>query len=134
MVSPESAWRGSRRACSRLDCGHPGARRQPQEWIGSTIPKHGPRSTFARAMNPQASTNRSDPVASARSKAVPPTADVLGPEAYRALYDHSPDGVLFTVPDGRVLAANNAACQILGRTEAEICSVGRQGMADHTDE
>src|SRR5438270_7382381 len=85
-------------------------------------------------MNPQASTNRSDPPALARSKAVPPTADVLGPEAYRALYDNSPDGVLFTVPDGRVLAANNAACQILGRTEAEICSVGRQGMADDTDE
>src|SRR5437764_13320862 len=85
-------------------------------------------------MNPHATTNRSDPPAPARSKAVPPTADVLGPEAYRALYDNSPDGVLFTVPDGRVLAANNAACQILGRTEAEICSVGRQGLADPTDE
>src|SRR5438270_1438901 len=85
-------------------------------------------------MNPQASTNRSDPPALARSKAVPPTADVLGPEAYRALYDNSPDGVLFTVPDGRVLAANPAACQILGRTEAEICTAGRQGMADHTGE
>ena len=58
----------------------------------------------------------------------------LGPEAYRAMYDNSPDGVLFTVPDGRVLAANPAACQILGRTEAEICSLGRQGLADHTDE
>lgn len=61
------------------------------------------------------------------------TAQMLGPEAYRALYDNSPDGVLFTVPDGRVLAANPAACQILGRTEAEIRSLGRQGLADHTD-
>src|SRR5437764_6776185 len=85
-------------------------------------------------MNPHATTNRSDPTAPARSKAVPPTADVLGPEAYRALYENSPDGVLFTVPDGRVLAANNAACQLLGRTETEICSLGRQGMADQTDE
>lgn len=83
---------------------------------------------------PDASTDRREPPAPAGSKAVSRTAEVLGPEAYRALYDNSPDGVLFTVPDGRVLAANNAACQILGRTEAEICSVGRQGLADHTDE
>jgi len=61
-------------------------------------------------------------------------AQAIGPEAYRALYDNSPDGVLFTVPDGTVLAANPAACQILGRTEVEICSLGRQGMADQTDE
>jgi PAS domain S-box-containing protein len=57
----------------------------------------------------------------------------LGLEAYRALYEHSPDGVLFTAPDGRVLAANPAACDILGRTEAEICSLGRQGLADPAD-
>ncbi len=60
--------------------------------------------------------------------------EALGPSAYRALYENSPDGVLFTVPDGTVLAANPAACQILGRTEAEICSLGRQGLADPTDE
>ena len=57
-----------------------------------------------------------------------------GHAAYRALYENSPDGVLFTVPDGRVLAANPAACQILGRSETEICSLGRQGMADVTDD
>jgi PAS domain S-box-containing protein len=61
-------------------------------------------------------------------------AQAIGPEAYRALYDNSPDGVLFTVPDGTVLAANPAACQILGRTEAEICALGRQRLADPTDE
>jgi diguanylate cyclase (GGDEF)-like protein/PAS domain S-box-containing protein len=60
--------------------------------------------------------------------------EVLGPEAYRAIYENSPDGVLFTAPDGRVLAANPAACEILGATEAEICQLGRQGMADQTDE
>jgi PAS domain S-box-containing protein len=85
-------------------------------------------------MKPDASTDRREPLAPGGSKAVSRTAEVLGPEAYRALYDNSPDGVLFTVPDGRVLAANTAACQILGRTEAEICSVGRQGLADPTDE
>ena len=62
------------------------------------------------------------------------TAKMLGPEAYRAMYENSPDGVLFTVPDGGVLAANAAACQILRRTEAEICALGRQGLVDPTDE
>jgi PAS domain S-box-containing protein len=57
-----------------------------------------------------------------------------GPEAYREMYEQSPDGVMFTVPDGRVLAANAATCQILRRSEAEICALGRQGMADPTDE
>lgn len=61
------------------------------------------------------------------------TVAALGPEAYRAMYLHSPDGVLFTVPSGRILAANPAACQIFGRTETEICALGRQGLADPTD-
>ena len=61
-------------------------------------------------------------------------AETLGPEAYRALYEYGPDGVLFTVPDGRVLAANPAACEILRRTEAKICTLGRHGLADQTDE
>jgi len=60
--------------------------------------------------------------------------ELIGPEAYRAMYDNSPEGVLFTAPDGRVLAANLAACEILGRTEGEICALGRQGMSDHSDE
>jgi predicted signal transduction protein with EAL and GGDEF domain len=50
------------------------------------------------------------------------------------MYDHSPDGVLFTSPDGPVLAANPAACQILGRTEAEICALGRQRLTDGSDD
>jgi diguanylate cyclase (GGDEF)-like protein/PAS domain S-box-containing protein len=58
----------------------------------------------------------------------------LGLEAYRALYDNSPDGVMFTIPDGRVLAANPAACEIFRMTEAEICALGRRGLADETDE
>lgn len=68
---------------------------------------------------------------------VVPAADLLpeglDAEAYRALYDFSPDGVLFTSPDGRVLAANPAACEILGRTEQEIRARGRQGLADPED-
>lgn len=57
----------------------------------------------------------------------------LGPEAYRALYDNSPDGVLFTIPDGTVIAANPAACRLLGRSEEEICRLGRDGLTDHGD-
>jgi diguanylate cyclase (GGDEF)-like protein/PAS domain S-box-containing protein len=53
---------------------------------------------------------------------------------YRALYEHSPDGVLFTVPNGRVMAANPAACELLKMAEADICGLGRQGLADPADE
>ncbi len=60
--------------------------------------------------------------------------EALEPDVLRALYHFAPDGVLFTSPDGRVLAANPAACEILGRSEAEICALGRHGLADHGDE
>ena len=59
---------------------------------------------------------------------------VLSSEAYRMIFEGSPEGVLFTAPDGRVLAANASACEIVGRTEAEICALGRQGLADPDDE
>jgi PAS domain S-box-containing protein len=52
---------------------------------------------------------------------------------YRLLYENSLDGVLLTDPDGAILAANPAACRLLGRTEAEICHVGRTGVVDQTD-
>ncbi len=57
----------------------------------------------------------------------------LDADAFRAIYDHSPDGVLFSIPDGRVLGANQAACEILGRSEDEILRTGRVGMTDHDD-
>ncbi len=52
----------------------------------------------------------------------------LGLAELEAIYRHNPDGVLFSAPDGRVLAANPAACEILGLTEAEICRRGRAGL------
>jgi diguanylate cyclase (GGDEF)-like protein/PAS domain S-box-containing protein len=61
-------------------------------------------------------------------------AGVLGAEALGTLYEHLPDGVLFAAPDGRVMAANPAACEILGRGEVEMCSLGHQGTIDHTDD
>jgi PAS domain S-box-containing protein len=47
---------------------------------------------------------------------------------YEAIFRQNVDGVLFTAPDGRVLAANPAACDILQRTEWEICRAGRAGV------
>jgi PAS domain S-box-containing protein len=52
---------------------------------------------------------------------------------FRALFESSPDAVFLTIPDGRVLAANSAACAMFGMSEAEICRVGRQGLADPDD-
>lgn len=53
---------------------------------------------------------------------------LIAPGDYEAIFRHNIDGVLFTAPDGRVLAANSAACAILGRSEAEICRLGRAGL------
>ena len=47
---------------------------------------------------------------------------------FEAIFQHSVDGVLFTKPDGRILAANPAACQILRRSERDICLAGRPGL------
>lgn len=54
-------------------------------------------------------------------------------ERYRSLFENSLDAVLLTIPDGRVLAANAAACRMFGRTEAEICRAGRSGLVDTSD-
>jgi len=42
------------------------------------------------------------------------------PAQLRALFEHSIDGILLTIPDGQILAANPAACALLGRTESEL--------------
>ena len=43
------------------------------------------------------------------------------------------DAILYTIPDGAVLAANSAACHMLGYTEQEIIQLGRVGLVDMTD-
>ena len=50
--------------------------------------------------------------------------------AYLAFFEHNADGVLFTAADGSVLAANPAACQMLGMSEEEIRRAGFEGLAD----
>jgi diguanylate cyclase (GGDEF)-like protein/PAS domain S-box-containing protein len=54
-------------------------------------------------------------------------------EFYRLLYEHSIDAILLTSPDGRILAANPAACAMFGRTEDEIKGIGRKGVVDTSD-
>jgi len=54
-------------------------------------------------------------------------------EKYRAFFQNSMDAILLTAPDGSILSANPAACKMLGRTEAEICSLGRNGVVDTND-
>jgi PAS domain S-box-containing protein len=51
----------------------------------------------------------------------------------RALFEHSLVAILLTAPDGRILQANPAACRLFGRSEEEICSLGRAGVVDPSD-
>ncbi len=51
----------------------------------------------------------------------------------RFLFDNSPEAMLFTTPDGTTLAANPAACRLFGRSEEEICKIGRDGLVDPDD-
>jgi diguanylate cyclase (GGDEF)-like protein/PAS domain S-box-containing protein len=55
---------------------------------------------------------------------------VYSKDFYRSVFKHSMEAVFLTAPDGTILAANPAACKLFGRTEEEICSVGRQGLVD----
>lgn len=54
-------------------------------------------------------------------------------EIRNQLFMNSMDAILLTVPDGRILAANPAACQMFGRTEEEIVRIGRSGLVDTSD-
>jgi PAS domain S-box-containing protein len=54
-------------------------------------------------------------------------------ERYRMLFENSMDAIMLTVPDGRILSANPAACLMFGRTEAELRAAGRDGLVDTGD-
>ena len=54
-------------------------------------------------------------------------------EKFRSIYDNSLDGILFTVPDGSILSANPAACQMLDCSEQELCEHGRYLVVDRQD-
>ncbi|MBD3750788.1 MAG: PAS domain S-box protein [Sphingobacteriales bacterium] len=52
---------------------------------------------------------------------------------YRSFFENSMDGILLTVTDGEILAANPAACEIFQMTEEEIIKKGRLGLVDTKD-
>lgn len=47
--------------------------------------------------------------------------------------DHGDDGILLTIPDGRILSANPAMCRICGYSEHEIIRGGRALLLDEDD-
>ncbi len=52
---------------------------------------------------------------------------------YRSLFENGLTGIMVTHPDGSIYAANPEACRMLGRSEAEICRLGRQVVANPAD-
>ncbi len=52
---------------------------------------------------------------------------------YRSLFTYSMDAILLTTPDGGILDANLAACDMFGCSLEEIKRLGRQGLVDETD-
>ena len=49
------------------------------------------------------------------------------------LFAHSSEGVLFCTEDGRITAANPAACAMLDMSAEAICALGRDGLVDQED-
>lgn len=54
-------------------------------------------------------------------------------ELSQAVIDNSRDGILVTAPDGRILAANPAACQLYGYTQRQLIAGGRALVVDEDD-
>lgn len=57
----------------------------------------------------------------------------LSEQRFRMLFEHSMDAALRTRPDGSILAANAAACELFRASEAQIRSLGRAGLVDPED-
>ncbi len=54
-------------------------------------------------------------------------------ERYRLVQENSMDAILLTAPDGSIITANQAACEMFGMTEEEIRLSGRHGLVDQED-
>src|SRR5690606_12753487 len=55
-------------------------------------------------------------------------------QRYKAFFDNSMDAILLTQPDGKIISANSAACEMFGRTEEELLKLGRDGVEDKSDD
>jgi PAS domain S-box-containing protein len=51
-------------------------------------------------------------------------------QRYRALFESNLDGIILSDPSGKVVAANYAACRILGRSEDELLRLGVGAFID----
>lgn len=52
---------------------------------------------------------------------------------YKAIFDNSLTAIIFAIPDGTILDANQAASDIFGYTKEELQKLGRNGIIDLTD-
>ncbi|HEU5084409.1 MAG TPA: diguanylate cyclase [Acidimicrobiales bacterium] len=57
----------------------------------------------------------------------------IGVADYEAIFHHNIDGVIFSTPDGHMLAANPAACAMLGRSQREIIDSAREDLVEGDD-
>jgi diguanylate cyclase (GGDEF)-like protein/PAS domain S-box-containing protein len=57
----------------------------------------------------------------------------VGIAAFRVMFEQSSEGVLFWTQEGRITAANPAACAMLDLRAEEICRLGRDGLVDQED-
>ncbi|MDD3951183.1 MAG: transporter substrate-binding domain-containing protein [Desulfobacterales bacterium] len=54
-------------------------------------------------------------------------------EIYRSFFENSMDAILITAPEGGVISANPSACELFGRTEAEMIGLGMNSLVDVSD-
>lgn len=52
---------------------------------------------------------------------------------YTLIFENSNEAILLTDPSGKIYAANPAACLLFGKSEEEICKIGRDGIVDAND-
>lgn len=52
---------------------------------------------------------------------------------FRAFFENSLDAIMLTAPEGGILSANQAACDLFGYSEEELMKLGREGLVDLTD-
>ncbi|MCX6163706.1 MAG: PAS domain-containing protein, partial [Ignavibacteriae bacterium] len=67
------------------------------------------------------------------SKKVNKSSDKESENFYRYIIENSKEAILLTKPDGTIDYANPEACKLFGRTEKEICKIGRNGIVDLND-
>lgn len=57
----------------------------------------------------------------------------ISEEKFQLVFDNALDGAFFTEPGGAIFAANKTACELLGRSERELCEGGRDIVIDPDD-